>query len=139
MNDDKYIKLLYEKAKEALNQKEIPVSALIIDSEGNIISSSRNNRQETNSVVGHAEILAIMNAEKKLLDWRLDGYSMVVSLFPCRMCQEVIRESRLDHVYYILDSPQGECLIPNLEKLNVSADMSQSFSNLLTTFFDNMR
>ena len=64
---------------------------------------------------------------------------MVVSLFPCRMCQEVIRESRLDHVYYILDSPQGECLIPNLEKLNVSADMSQSFSNLLTTFFDNMR
>ena len=137
MDEDIYIKILYEKALEALNNNEIPVSALVIDSKGNIISVARNNRQETKSVIGHAEILAILEAEKQIKDWRLDGYSMIVSLFPCKMCQEVIRESRLDQVFYLLDAPQEEKHVSNLKKMETTS--LKKFSDLLTIFFDNMR
>lgn len=139
MELENIIKLLYKEASKGLRELEVPVAALIVNSKDELIAIARNNRQTTNNVLGHAEILAIQKAEKKIQDWRLNGCSMYVSLAPCRMCQEVIRESRLDHVYYLCDSEGIPFIIPNIEKLNVNKETKEKFSDLLTTFFDNMR
>ena len=45
--------------------------------DGKIISHSYNTRQKKYNVLGHAEINAIIKAEKKIKDWRLNGYKMV--------------------------------------------------------------
>ena len=140
--DMKVLDLLLKNAKKAFNEGEIPVSAVILDSNGNVISSSYNNRQNSCNVLGHAEVLAILKAEKKLKDWRLDGYSMFVSLEPCDMCSMVIKESRLDKVYYFLSKKSDKSDINiDVNKLIIDdyPEYTEKFRVLLTSFFDNKR
>ncbi len=89
---------------KSIELDEIPIGAVVIDSKQNIIASGHNTRQSENNVLGHAEINAIMEAERNIDDWRLDEYSMIVSLEPCKMCEAIIKESRLDNVYFFLKS-----------------------------------
>lgn len=140
--NDNVFKVIKAGAEEAFNNNEIPVSCIIIDQQGNLVASGINDRQSTNNLLGHAEINAIVEAEKKLGDWRLDGYIMIVSLEPCEMCSSVIRESRLDKVYYIVPKITKDRMYDfgiNKEKINTQPDLEEYLSKLLTTFFDNKR
>ena len=139
MNDvinEKMLKFLLKNAEKASKNGEIPVSALIFDKEGKIISWEINRRQGNYNVLGHAEILAILTAEKKIKDWRLNGYSMLVSLEPCDMCSLVIAESRLDLVYYIVSKKNNS----NYNSFDIRFDdYTFKFNKLLTDFFDDKR
>ncbi len=136
------INKLKDLAKQAFDNNEIPVSAIIVDSLGNIVSEGLNTRQSTGNVLGHAEVNAIQAAGNKLEDWRLDGYSMIVTLEPCEMCSCIIKESRLDKVYYFLPKKYND-----LEyNFNINKDQilgydedKEYFLELLTSFFDNKR
>lgn len=136
------INKLKDLAKKAFDNNEIPVSAIIVDSLGNIVSEGVNTRQSTGNVLGHAEVNAIQAAGNKLEDWRLDGYSMIVTLEPCEMCSCIIKESRLDKVYYFLPKKYND-----LEyNFNINKDQilgydedKEYFLELLTSFFDNKR
>ncbi len=86
--------------KEALKSgNDIPVGALIVK-DGVIISSACNKKECTNDVTGHAEILAIRQAEKVLENWRLDDCEMYVTLEPCPMCAWAIIQSRINKVFF---------------------------------------
>lgn len=129
-------------AKKAYRNGEIPVSAVIIDQKGKVISSAFNNRQKKANVLGHAEILAILKAEKKNKDWRLNGYKMVVSLEPCDMCSMIIKEARLDEVYYFIPKKIHDfdnIISVNKFQINGYDDYKKKFKDLLTSFFDNKR
>lgn len=140
--DEKVLDLLVKNAEKAFKKGEIPVSAVIVDQEGNIVSFSYNNRQNKCNVLGHAEINCILKAEKRIRDWRLDGYSMIVSLEPCDMCSMVIKESRLDKVYYFLpkkgDKSDYICDV-DMFMIEDHPEYTEKFKNLLTSFFDNKR
>ncbi len=82
-----------------LDGKEIPVCAIIVK-DGEVIASAVNQKEKSNDVTGHAEILAIREAEKVLGNWRLDGCELYVNLEPCPMCAWAIIQSRLDKVYF---------------------------------------
>ena len=55
------------------------------------------------------------------------------------MCREVIKESRLDNIYYICNGKCLDDLPSNFIKLNNINEYEYKFNNLLTSFFDNMR
>lgn len=133
---------LLKVAREASDSGEIPVAAAIVDSEMNIISIMGNNRQSKYDVLGHAEILSIQEAGKFLKDWRLNGYSMVVTLEPCLMCDMVINESRLDKVYYLAnkdDVKRERYLFQNYELITGFEREKNVYNELLSNFFINMR
>ena len=140
--DKKVLDLLIKNAKKAYKKGEIPVSAVILDQSGNVISSSFNDRQKKCNVLGHAEINAILKAEKKIRDWRLDGYYMIVTVEPCNMCSMIIDEFRLDIVYYFLpkksDNDSWEINIEK-EQIDNYVEYTNSFKYLLTDFFNNKR
>lgn len=136
------LEFLVKFANKAMEENEVPVSAVIVDCDGNIISYGYNNRQGSNNVLGHAEINAILSAESIIGDWRLDGYSMYVTLEPCSMCSAVILESRLDNVFYFLpknDSVISSSLCINKALVDGYENYKMIFNDLLTHFFDNMR
>ena len=140
--DRKILDLLLKNAEKAYKKGEIPVSAVILDQSGKLISSAFNSRQKQYNVLGHAEISSILRSEKKLKDWRLDGYYMIVTLEPCNMCSMIIKESRLDKVYYFLpkksDNDSWEINI-NKEQIDNYPEYSNKFKHLLTDFFNNKR
>lgn len=78
---------------------EIPVGALIIK-DGEVIAETFNQKETTNDVTAHAEILAIRGAEQKLGRWRLDDCEMYVTLEPCPMCAWAIVSARIKAVYF---------------------------------------
>lgn len=102
---NEYMQLAYKESLKAFKKKEIPVG-VIITKNNKVISKAHNDRQKKYSVLGHAEINAITKAEKKIKDWRLDGCEMYVTLYPCEMCEKIIKECRLSKVYYLLEKNQ---------------------------------
>ena len=136
------INKLKDLAKQAFDNNEIPVSAIIVDSLGNIVSEGLNTRQSTGNVLGHAEVNAIQAAGNKIEDWRLDGYSMIVTLEPCEMCSCIIKESRLDKVYYFLPKKYNDFEYNfniNKDQILGYGEDKEYFLELLTSFFDNKR
>ena len=91
------MKFAIEEAKKSEN--DIPVGAVIVKN-GEIIASCHNEKEKILDVTGHAEILAIRQAEKKFDNWRLDGCEMYVTLEPCPMCAWAILQSRIKAVYF---------------------------------------
>ena len=78
---------------------EIPVGALIIK-DNEVIAETFNQKETTQDVTAHAEILAIRDAEQKLGRWRLDDCEMYVTLEPCPMCAWAIVAARMKAVYF---------------------------------------
>ena len=97
-----------ELAKEASSKDEVPVGAMVVDNAtGEVISKSFNLRESLNTPIGHAEIIAIHQACRKLGKWRLSGYTLYSSLEPCVMCSGVIVQCRLDRVVYSATDTKG--------------------------------
>lgn len=124
-------------ARKAYDKNEVPVGAVIVIN-NKIISRAHNRRIELNDVTAHAEILAIKEAEKVLGDWRLNGCDLYVTLKPCSMCSEIIKESRIDHVFYLLDKPEDKKGYYKTEFSDEKKSYQQFFSEyslLMSDFF----
>lgn len=86
---------------EALESgQDVPVGALIIDAQGEIIARGHNTREQQDDPTGHAEINAIRAAAEKIGDWRLENCTLVVTLEPCVMCAGAIVAARIPKVVF---------------------------------------
>lgn len=134
-----YIEKLFQLAKKATLKKEVPVSALLVN-KGKIIASTYNKRETKKDIFAHAEILAIKKASKKLKRWNLNDCEIYVSLKPCSMCAEVIKQSRISKVYYLLDkqSYKHEYNKSSYEKIG-DVIQENRYQQLLNQFFRKMR
>ena len=98
-------------ALQAFKSDEVPVGAVIFNSQsGEIIAKAHNQTEQKKDVLAHAEILAIRSASRKLGRKFLDGYSMYVTLEPCVMCAGAVSWARLDAVYYGATDPKTGAL-----------------------------
>ncbi|MFM2373959.1 MAG: hypothetical protein RJA75_855 [Actinomycetota bacterium] len=79
---------------------DVPVGAVIVDEQGEIIARGRNERELSGDPTAHAEILAIREAAETLGDWRLNGLTLVVTLEPCVMCAGAIQAARISRVVF---------------------------------------
>lgn len=131
-----YELLLYKLALKALKRSEIPVAAIIVK-DGKIISKAYNSRRSDYNPLLHAEVKAIIKASKKLKDWRLNDCEMYVTLKPCHMCEEIIKESRLSKVYYYSENKKFINYKTSFQYINNS--FSKDCEKLLTNFFKKLR
>lgn len=107
---EKIMKLAFLEADKAEQQGEIPIGAVIVDAEGNLIGRGYNRRELDEDATRHAEIIAIQEACKNLNSWRLIDCSLFVTLEPCPMCVGAIINARLKNVYYgAFDPKAGAC------------------------------
>ena len=96
-------------AEEAAADGEIPIGAVVVDRDGNIIGRGRN-RRESGDPLGHAEMFAIAEAAKAIGDWRLEGTTMVVTLEPCAMCAGALVNARVERLIFgAYDPKAGFC------------------------------
>lgn len=95
---EKYMNLALKEAKKAFKNNDVPVGAILLDENNNIIAKSYNKKDKNNDVSAHAEILAIKKASKKINNRRLDNLTLVVTLSPCLMCLGAIISSRIKKV-----------------------------------------
>lgn len=135
MNNKIYFDILINLAKKAYIKDEVPIAALIVK-DNKIIARSINKRNKSSNLLGHAEISCIIKACKKIKDWRLNDCTMYVTLEPCHMCKEIIKESRIKKVYYLSSANK---LINYKTKFIKEIKYKNNYSDLLTNFFENKR
>jgi tRNA(adenine34) deaminase len=99
-NNEELMRLALDVARIAPQSGDIPVGAIIINSEGVVIGKGFNEREANNDPTAHAEIVAIRGAASRLQKSRLDGCTLIVTLEPCAMCAGAIAQSRIAKVIY---------------------------------------
>jgi len=99
-NNEELMRLALDVARIAPQSGDIPVGAIIINSEGVVIGQGFNEREANNDPTAHAEIVAIRGAASRLQKSRLDGCTLIVTLEPCAMCAGAIAQSRIAKVIY---------------------------------------
>ncbi len=145
--DNKFMLEALKLAREAYDEGEVPVGAVIVKN-GEIISTGRNRRESSKNALSHAEIEAINSACKKLGGWRLWECDIYVTLEPCPMCSGAIINARIPNVYFgAYDKNFGCCgstlnilEIPNSFKPNCEGGiLEKECSELLSHFFKKLR
>ena len=96
-------------AREAAGAGEVPVGCVIVR-DGVVVGRGRNRREEKQSVLSHAEVEAIAQANRALSSWRLEDCSLYVTLEPCPMCAGAILNARIRRVFFgARDRTMGAC------------------------------
>ena len=119
---------------------DLPIAAMVVK-KNKIISKAINNKNIKNNVMGHAEIIAINKATKKLKRWNLNDCELYVTLKPCLMCETIIREARIENVYYLVDKldykkPFQKTKFKEIENL---IEVKKKYRLKLNDFFKNKR
>ncbi len=92
--------LALEEAEQANGSADVPIGAVVVDVDGQVIGRGHNEREATGDPTAHAEVLAIRDAARHVGEWRLTGCTLVVTLEPCTMCAGAIVLSRLDRLVF---------------------------------------
>ncbi len=89
-----------EEAKKAFSEDEVPVGALIVHKNGEILAKAHNLTRKNNDPTAHAEIVAIRQASEKNNNFRLLDCYLLVTLEPCIMCLGALREARIEGIIF---------------------------------------
>jgi tRNA(adenine34) deaminase len=100
-----YMHKALAQAQQAADQEEVPVGAVLVDQQGNIIAQAYNKTESRHSQTAHAELQLIQEGGHHMQDWRLTGCWLYVTLEPCIMCMGCIYLSRLAGLVYGARSP----------------------------------
>ena len=136
-------------ARKAPDHRDVPVGAVLVDPDGQVVASEHNRREELQDPTAHAEVLAISTAASVRHSWMLDGLTLYVTLEPCSMCAGAAVLARLDRIVYGAPDPKAGAAwslynIPQDERLNhhcelVAGVLEEESSQLLRQFFEQRR
>ena len=143
-----FMELALREARQALEEHEVPVGAVIVR-EGRVIASAHNQREQLRDPTAHAEVIAITQAAESMGDWRLEGCTLYVTLEPCAMCAGAMVLARLERVVYGATDPKAGAVhslyhLLGDERLNHQVDvvpgvLARPCGEILTQFFAHQR
>ncbi len=111
MTDEEAIALAIAEAKAAGARGEVPVGAVVVSAEGEVLARDGNRILERRDPTAHAEMLALRAAAEKLSNERLLGTTLYVSLEPCAMCAGAISLSRVSRLVFAAEDPKGGAVL----------------------------
>ena len=145
MDYEPFMTMALEEARAAVEHGDVPIGAVLIDSEGVVVARNHNRREERSDPTAHAEMLVLSAVAQTNEDWRLTGHTLIVTLEPCAMCAGAAVNSRVDRVVYgAADLKAGAAWslynIPQDARLNHHCDLvagvlESDCSAILSDFF----
>ena len=137
-----------KEAKKAELIDEVPIGCVIVRDD-KVIARGHNVRETKKTPLGHAEIIAIDKASKKLDKWRLEDCDIYVTIEPCIMCAGAIIQSRIRNVYYGAQDLKGGAFGSSINVLEanninhhpnvVSGILEEECSNIISQYFKRKR
>ena len=94
------MRLAIQEAKSAARRGEVPVGAVLVNAQGDVVARAGNAPISICDPTAHAEILALRDGAYGTENYRLGGMSLYVTLEPCTMCAGAIANARIARVIY---------------------------------------
>jgi tRNA(adenine34) deaminase len=108
--DVDWMRLALAQAAQAQQLGEVPVGAVLIDAQGELLATGFNRTIIDHDPTAHAEIVALRSGAQKVQNYRLPGASLYVTLEPCAMCLGAMMHARLARVVFGAPDPKtGVC------------------------------
>ena len=141
--------LAIDLAREAAADDEVPVGAVVLDKDGQVIGCGRNRREEHADPLAHAEVMAMRQAALALGTWNLSDCTLLVTLEPCPMCAGACLQTHIGRIVFgAWDAKLGACGsiwdIPRDPHVGhvpevVGGVLESECARMLTDFFTNRR
>ena len=132
--------LALKEAVKARNKDEVPIGCIIVKDD-KVLARAHNLKIHKKDSTCHAEVECIRKACKKLNSYYLNDCEMYVTIEPCDMCKSVIKESRIQNVYYLLprlpEKNQYNKTIFN--KLKDMSEKEDKYQEIINKFWKNKR
>lgn len=137
MDDEMYMRMALEEARNASDEGEVPIGAVVVHhpidpatrkqiDAPRVIARAGNRRESAKDPAGHAEFLALKQAARVLDAWRLTGCTVYVTLEPCIMCAGLMHQARIDRcVYGARDQKAGA--LGTLYQINADERLNHTF------------
>jgi len=148
-SDEAFMRLAYEEAIRAGLSGEVPVGAVLVGNDKEIISRAHNLCETSFDPTAHAEIIAIREAAKKHQSTRINQSTIYVTLEPCSMCIGAIVLARLRRLVFGAGDPKSGAVVSNYNigsdgRLNHIVEVSggvleRECAQLLRDFFQGLR
>ena len=146
ISDEFYMKIALNEAKKAFKKDEVPVGAVLVSNDGQILAKAHNTSEYGKSALEHAEIKVLTKASKKINQSRLWDATLYVTLEPCTMCATAISMMRIKKLIFGAQNPKGGAVINGVkffESTNcfhkpeiVNGIYEEESSTLLKSFFN---
>jgi tRNA(adenine34) deaminase len=146
--ETQFMKIALAAASFAGDRGEVPVGAIVV-SAGKIVGTGYNRREEVQSPLSHAEIMAIDEASRRLGSWRLNDCEIYVTLEPCIMCTGAILQARIRRLVFGCVDPKAGAVeslyrLCEDQRLNhqlpvVGGVLAEESAALLADFFVRLR
>jgi len=92
--------LALDQARAAGESGEIPIGAVVLDFNDDVLAATGNRRERDRDPTAHAEVIALREAAQRRGDWRLSDCTLVVTVEPCPMCAGAAVLARLDRLVF---------------------------------------
>ena len=103
---EQFMQMAIDQALAAQRIGEVPVGAVIVNAENQILAKDHNRTISTCDPTAHAELNAIRSAAKVLQNYRLLSTSLYVTVEPCAMCMGAIVHARIQRVIFGASDPK---------------------------------
>ena len=138
-----------ELARRAAAAGEVPVGAVVVAADGVVLAEAGNTCVGDSDPSGHAEMVAVRLAGRRLGNYRLPGTTLYVTLEPCAMCAALLVHARIDRLVFGAFDPKAGAVV---SRYRIGSDglLNHSFTvtggvlaeecgRLLREFFQNRR
>lgn len=143
------MRLALAEAATAGREGDVPVGAVVLDPDGEVLATGRNERELCGDPTAHAEVLALRRAAAARGEWRLEGCTLVVTLEPCTMCAGALVLARVSRLVYGATDPKAGAVgslwdVVRDRRLNRRPEVvpgvgAEESTELLTAFFASRR
>ncbi|MFC6647247.1 tRNA adenosine(34) deaminase TadA [Granulicella cerasi] len=139
------MRLAIDEALAAQAEGEVPVGAVVLSAEGEILGRGNNQVIRLSDPTAHAEIVAMRAAAAALGNYRLTGCTLVCTLEPCAMCAGAMVHARVGRLLYAAADPKAGADGSVMQVLNhgslnhrvevTAGVLAEECSTMLTSFF----
>jgi tRNA(adenine34) deaminase len=113
------MRLALKQAQKAETRGDVPVGAVLLSAEGEVLARSCNSPIFAHDPTAHAEILALREGGRKSRNYRLEGTILVATLEPCLMCLGALVHARVAGVVFGAPDPKTGALLSRLDGVNL--------------------
>jgi tRNA(adenine34) deaminase len=100
------MKVALTEAQSARKKGEVPIGAVLVSHNHQILAAEHNRTITLNDPTAHAEILALRSAAAKIGNYRLLNTMLYVTVEPCPMCMGAVIHARVSRVIFGTRDPK---------------------------------